>query len=427
MWWSWSIQELVGAEIQCPACGNQRLRKETDILDVWLDSGVSHLAVLNQQEGLRWPADVYLEGVDQYRGWFQSSLIVGVALRGEAPYRECVSHGWTLDEQGRAMSKSLGNIIEPQAVVSKHGADILRLWVASVEFTEDVRLSETILNRLSEGYRKIRNTFRFALGNLHDFDLKEHVVPPEQMHELDLWMLARTAELVKQCRQWYDQYAFHRVFHALHQFAATQLSALYFDVLKDRLYTWPANSVGRRSAQTAIYRITYALVRLFAPILSFTTEEVWQHLQLPSEAPESVHLAYFPTVEELTSGMNETLQQRLRDWDRLLEVRDDVLRGLEVARQQDVIGASLEARVILKAGEPWYGLLEKHLRDLPEFFIVSQVSVEPNDSGLVVLVERASGKRCERCWKYSEKVGSSEDFPTLCPACIEAVSELVRA
>jgi len=425
IWFDASEAELLGDGARCPKCGGNRFRKGTDILDVWFDSGSSHLGVLNETYGLPWPSDLYVEGPDQYRGWFQSSLLVGVGLKGGSPYRWCATHGWTLDGEGRAMSKSLGNIIEPSSIVERYGAEVLRLWVASQEFTEDVRISETILARLSEAYRKLRNTFRYALGNLADFDPEKDAVEASEMEELDQWILLRAENLVAQCRAWYEELAFHKVYHAVYDFAITDLSALYFDVLKDRLYTFAPRSRARRSAQTAIYRLTYALVRLLAPILTFTTEEVWGYFKKPAGAPESVHLCLLPEPAELTRGLTAAARKRLKSWDRLIEVRDHVLKSLETARQEKFIGAPLEARIILKAGGDLYPLLEKYAAQLPALFIVSQVELTRQDeNALSVHVARAQGSKCERCWKYSTDVGSVAELPTVCGACAAAVAEI---
>jgi isoleucyl-tRNA synthetase len=425
VWYERSEAELLGPEARCARCGGGRFRKGSDILDVWFDSGASHLGVLNESYGLPWPCDLYIEGPDQYRGWFQSSLLVGVGLKGGSPYRQCATHGWTLDGEGRAMSKSLGNIIEPEAIVSKYGAEVLRLWVASQEFTEDVRISDTILARLSEAYRKLRNTFRFALGNLSDFDPAADALPAGDLLELDQWILLRAEKLVEQCRGWYDEMAFHKVYHAVYDFAITDLSALYFDVLKDRLYTAAPRSRARRSAQTALYRLTYALVRLLSPILTFTTEEVWNHFRKPAGEPPSVHLSLFPEPKELTRGLTASDRRRGRHWDRLMEVRDHVLKSLEAARQEKFIGAPLEACVRLKAGGDLYTLLEQYEDELPALFIVSQVRLERQaEKALAVHVARAEGAKCERCWKYTTDVGSVDQLPTVCAACAAAVAEI---
>ena len=428
VWYEKSARELLGGDVRCPKCGAGEFRKENDILDVWFDSGSSHLAVLTGKNGLPWPADLYVEGGDQYRGWFHSSLLIGAGLRGGAPYRACATHGWTLDQDGRAMSKSLGNIIEPEKIVKQYGADVLRLWVASVEFTEDVRISETMLTRLSEAYRKIRNTFKYALGNLDGFDPAADAVPAGELMEIDQWILVRTEDLVRKCRAWYEEFAFHRVYQALYNFAVTDLSAIYFDVLKDRLYTSAPKSAARRSAQTALYRLTYALVRLLAPILTFTAEEVWGYMRLPAGAPESIHMAVFPEAGELVAGLTEANLARAANWERLMPVREQVLKSLEVARQEKFIGAPLEARVHLKADNELYPLLEEYGADLPGLFIVSQVSLENHsaDVSLAVHVERAEGTKCERCWKYTDDVGFNPEFPTICASCAAAVEEIAR-
>jgi isoleucyl-tRNA synthetase len=425
-WYAHSAADLIGPGIQCSRCGHKEFRKETDILDVWFDSGSSHLAVLTLENRLPWPANMYLEGGDQYRGWFHSSLLVGVGLKGEAPYRECATNGWTLDEQGRAMSKSQGIGIHPDQVIPKHGADVLRLWASSVDFSEDVRLSDTILARLSEAYRKFRNTFRWALGNLNDFDPTIDSVPPSEMQEIDLWVLSRTEKLVADCLASYQEFGFHKVYRAVYDFATTDLSAIYFDAAKDRLYTAAPKSRSRRSAQTAVYRIAYSLVRLIAPLLAFTTEEVWSYLRKPEGSPDSVHLALFPQAEELTAGFTAEQRSRLRNWDELIAVRDVVLKQLELARQEKFIGAPLEARVRLKAGDQLYSLLEEYLNELPGLFIVSQVALERTAGDeLSVEIERAQGEKCERCWKYTTDVGEDPDFPTVCATCKDAVKEIL--
>jgi isoleucyl-tRNA synthetase len=426
-WYERSAAELIGSTVTCSRCAGHDFRKETDILDVWFDSGSSHLAVLTRANGLPWPSNMYLEGGDQYRGWFHSSLLVGVALKGEAPYKECATNGWTLDEQGRAMSKSLGIGIEPEEVISKYGADVLRLWVASVDFVEDVRLSDTILKRLTEAYVKLRNTvFRYALGNLYDFNPETDAVPAAEMPEIDLWILAKAEDMLAKCRGWYDEYAFHKVYRAVYDFATADMSAVYLDIVRDRLYTTAPRSRARRSAQTAIHRITYALVRLLAPFLSFTTEEVWDYLPKPHGAPSSVHLALLPEPKELIDGVTPRQRQRLANWDKLMMVRDPVLKWLEDARNNKIIGKSLEAKVLLTAGPELYPLLREYLTDLPALFIVSQVVLqEGNDNALAGSIQRADGDKCERCWKYTTEVGQSSEFPTLCVACREAVREIL--
>jgi isoleucyl-tRNA synthetase len=423
VWYQRTAAELLPPGMTCPQCGAAEFSKENDILDVWFDSGSSHLAVLNERFGLSWPADVYMEGGDQYRGWFHSSLLVGVGIKGGSPYRGCALNGWVLDGEGRAMHKSLGNSIEPEEVIKRYGAEILRLWSASVDFHEDVRVSETILSRLVEAYRKLRNTFRYMLGNLADFDPARDSVPAGELREIDQWILLRAEDLVARCRAWYANYEFHKVYHSVYAFATVDLSAIYFDVLKDRLYTSAAKSKARRSAQTALYRLLLALARLVAPIMSFTAEEVWSHMGRPA----SVHTALFPEPEDLGTGLDDGVRKRAANWDRLMEVRDSVLKILETARNEKLIGASLEARVSLAAGDDLFPLLQEYGRELPDLFIVSQVELARSaDGSLGVRVERAAGAKCERCWKYTTDIGSNAGYPTICAPCAAAVEETLH-
>jgi len=374
---------------------------------------------------------MYLEGPDQYRGWFHSSLLVGVAVRNGAPYRHVLTHGWTLDAKGQPMSKSLGNVVLPTEVCDKWGADLLRLWVASQDYTADVRMSDNVMTQLSEAYRKLRNTFRFALGNLADFDPARDAVPDAEMEELDRWMLLRTSDLVNQCRKWYEDFEFHRVFHALHDFAVVDLSAFYFDVLKDRLYTFATNNHARRSAQTAMYRISKALLSLMTPITVFTAEEIWKHFPHVAGDPESAHVAYFPTAEAFGASLDVA---KAANWEKLLAVRTEVLRALESARNAKTISGALEAKITLSAGNDLAPLLEQYKAALPGFFIVSQVQVSDSASsdsqesealpGLGVAVHRADGAKCARCWNYSVHVGESADYPTVCERCVKALAEI---
>jgi isoleucyl-tRNA synthetase len=360
-----------------------------------------------------------MEGGDQYRGWFHSSLLVGTGIKGGAPYRLCVLNGWVLDGEGRAMHKSVGNVIGPEEIIRRHGAEMLRLWTASVEFNEDVRFSETILTRLVDAYRKLRNTFRYLLGNLSDFDPRTDAVPGSDLAGIDQWILLRAEDLAARCRAWYENFEFHKVYHSVYAFATVDLSAVYFDILKDRLYTAATKSQARRSAQTALYRLLDALVRLMAPLMSFTAEEVWGHMG----REDSVHVAWFPEPSELSAGLDDAARQRSDDWDRLMQVRDTVLKSLETARNDKLIGAPLEARVLLAADADLYPLLEQYARELPALFIVSQVALDRADT-LTVQVERAAGQKCERCWKYSTDTGADARFPTICGACAEAVEEI---
>jgi isoleucyl-tRNA synthetase len=421
IWYERTAAELLPVGTRCAKCGGKEFSKENDILDVWFDSGSSHLAVLNQRFGLEWPADMYIEGGDQYRGWFQSSLLVGTGLKGGAPFRASALSGWVLDGEGRAMHKSLGNAIEPEEVIKHHGAEILRLWSASVEFSEDVRLSETILTRLVDAYRKLRNTFRYLLGNLHDFDARKDATPADQFQEIDQWILVKAADLVKNCRDWYNNYEFHKVFHNVYAFATVDLSSVYFDVLKDRLYCsapgWPA----RRSAQSTLYRLLDALVRLLAPIMSFTTEEVWTHMGRPG----SVHMALFPEPGELTAGFGDWGSVAAAAWGGLMETRGDVMKKLEEARNEKRIGAPLEARLVLTASGEQATLLEKHRLEVAALFSVSSVEVKRKAEGeLEVVVERAAGVKCERCWRYTTDTGADSRYPTVCGRCAQAVDEM---
>jgi isoleucyl-tRNA synthetase len=428
-WYTYSAEELLPPGTKC-SCGSAKWRKENDILDVWFDSGSTHLAVLSEKDGT-WPADVYLEGPDQYRGWFQSSLLVSVGIRGRAPYKRVVTHGWTLDEKGRPMSKSEGNALYPNEIVEKWGADLLRIWAVSQDYTADMRISPAMMTQLSEAYRKIRNTFRFALSNLFDFDPARDSLADSDLWEMDAWMLRRAAQLVRVCRERYANFEFHRVYHTLHDFCTVDLSAFYFDVLKDRLYTFAPKNRGRRSAQSAVYRIASALVRLIAPLLVFTAEEVWKHLPRAASTPESVHIALFPTAEELEGALDS---ERSANWDRLLGVREEVLRALEPMRAQKTISANLEARVILTASGALATLLQRYAAYLPAFFIVSQVEIEsvPSNGGasatgpgtLAIRAERALGSKCVRCWNYSTHVCESPDYPAFCERCVAALSEI---
>ncbi len=418
VWYSETPEQLMGPGCKCAKCGGTSFRKENDILDVWFDSGSSHLAVLTEQNNLHWPADMYIEGGDQYRGWFHSSLLIGVGLRDASPYRACATHGWTLDAEGRAMHKSLGNTIEPEKIIKQYGADLLRLWVASVDFTEDVRLSDTILKRLSEAYRKIRNTFKVMLGNLHDFDPATDFLPAEQLTTIDVWMLTEAEDLVQRCVLYYEELAFHKVYRAVYDFTITRISALFIDVSKDRLYTAGQSSQSRRSAQTAMHRLLTALVRLLAPVLAFTCEEVWSYLKLDGPATASIHASLFPAAGDLTAGIASPQRERSKDWTELLPVREQVLKALDGAREDKVIGSSLEAAVTVAATGPVAQLLERHRSDLPMWFIVSQVELMAGTGDeLASQVDRARGDKCERCWKYTNNVGSDARVPTVCAPC----------
>jgi len=432
-WFRMTAEELMPQGAECPRCQTKSFRKETDILDVWFDSGSSAEAVLGRRDDLPWPADVYIEGGDQYRGWFHSSLLVGVGVNQGAPYRQVLTHGWTLDAQGKAMSKSLGNVIEPQSIVKDSGAEILRLWVASSEFKDDVRISKDMLVRLAEAYRKFRNTARFMLGNLYDFSPADHSAPAAELSEFDQWALRQASRLLERVYRWYETYEFHRIYHAVNEFVTLDLSAYYFDILKDRLYTAAPNSHLRRSSQTAIYRIVDALTRAMAPLYSFTCDEIWQHLPRDPARETSVHVARFVPAASLTEGFPEETIQKLDDWDKLAEIRSEVLKVLEVARKDKFIGQALEAKVQLGASGKTLELLTTYRSFLPYLFIVSQVElkdeVQPDRyyaklDSLRILVLRADGKKCERCWNYSLEVGQDKDFETVCGRCSTTLRDM---
>jgi isoleucyl-tRNA synthetase len=432
-WYTKDAKDILPAGTKCPGCSGTNFRKETDIIDVWFESGSSHAAVLGHEPGLTWPADLYLEGGDQYRGWFHSSLLVAVGTRGHAPYRGVATNGWTLDPQGRATSKSLGNGIDPIEIAKKLGGEIIRLWVASVDFQEDVTISHELLEaQVAENYRKMRNTFRYVLSNLPDFDPAQHTVNFADLKPLDQYWLMRTAQINDQARKWYESFEFHRIYHQLNDFMV-DLSREYIDVVKDRLYTAAPNSRARRSAQTALWRIGEALVRLAAPIVSFTADEVWASLPKVSGRPESVHLAYFPTAVEITGPIADPARANTlwKDFETLLRVRDVALKALEIARQEKQIGSALEAVITVTAPEELVPLLERYREDLRFMLIVSGVEVKHGSGGngnapLHVLVEKAPGAKCERCWNYSQQVGKNERYPTVCERCSQALDEIER-
>ncbi|MBN2409505.1 MAG: isoleucine--tRNA ligase [Candidatus Aminicenantes bacterium] len=418
-WFAKRADELLPAGTKCPRCGGGEFEKENNILDVWFEAGSSH-AVLGQRPDLPWPADIYIEGHDQYRGWFNSSLLIGVGAKGGSPYRTCITHGFVLDEQGRAMSKSLGNVIEPGDIISKDGAEVLRLWVAMLNFKEDTPFGPEILSRLEDAYRKIRNTWRFLLGNVSDFDPGGDRVGREELLPLDLWALERAAEVGRRVLKAYEDYEYHIVFHSVYNFFTVDLSAFYLDVLKDRLYCSARKSVLRRSGQTVLFDILRESLILMAPILPFTTDEAWESLPPFAGKEDSVHLETFPSFEERWPAGDLG-----REMNRLLILREAVLKELEKAREGKLIGNSLEARVHLAVPAPDRELVRKYEEDLSALFIVSAVTIEPGAAErLGVRVSRAEGDKCQRCWNYSPAVGRSRDFPELCPRCEAVVREM---
>ncbi len=423
VWFEKEASELLPAGTSCPSCGHDKFTKETDILDVWFDSGVSHAAVLEERDELNSPADMYLEGSDQHRGWFHSSLLESVGTRDRAPYKSVLTHGFVLDKDGRPMSKSLGNVIAPEEIIKKYGAEILRLWVAATDYRDDIKLGNETLQRLSDAYRRIRNTARYLLGNLAGFDPATDMVGDDELLELDRWALSRLARLIQRVQTAYDKYEFHVFYHAVHNFCAIDLSAFYLDILKDRLYTSPKSSIAYKSARTTLYRIADALTRLIAPVLSFTADEIWQ--LLPGERETSVHLAAFPAT--ISSYLNDELEAR---YEKLQKLRSEVSKQLENARAAKQIGQSLEAKVLIDAPESYHQLLKEYKELLPTYFIVSQVELTDQIpapqageqiEGLKLQVLDAEGEKCERCWNYATSVGESSEHPSICSRCAAAL------
>jgi isoleucyl-tRNA synthetase len=431
-WYTPEADALMPAGTKCAHCQETGFKKETDIIDVWFESGSSYLALTRNEPQFAWPSDLYLEGGDQHRGWFHSSLLCSMGAKGAPPYKMVATSGWTLDEQGRAMSKSLGNTVDPVDIAERLGGEIVRLWVASVDFREDVTCSEQLMQRVAENYVKVRNSlFRYVLGNLYDFDPEHDAVPFAQMQAIDQYMLRQTARLADEVARWYGEFAFHKIYHRVNAFCVVELSAFYFDVLKDRLYTSAPRSVARRAAQTAIWRIAEAVVRLLAPIMSFTCEEVWQYLPKLGKRPESVHLALFPSREEVLADGAPTSdsQQQSEDWTTLLTVRGQVLKALEEARDRKLIRSGLEAEVRIAAAEPVHSVLLRYQDELRYVFIVSAAQVERKASGngtgvVTVQVSKAAGQKCARCWNYSVHVGEDSAYPTVCERCSAVLKEI---
>ena len=433
-WFALSAQEILPKDYQCPHCQGKDFEKEKDIMDVWFDSGCSHAAVLKKRDELHWPAEMYLEGTDQHRGWFQTSLLTSVAAFGKAPYKTVLTHGFIVDAGGRKMSKSVGNVIAPQEIIEKYGADILRLWVASSDYRTDIRISSKILDQLVEIYRRIRNTARFILGNLSDFNPDTDVVSYDKLNELDRVILNNFQSLVKRVNESYDKFEFHSLYHEIHNFCAIDLSSFYLDIIKDRLYTAFADSDERRAVQTVLYQIINDLVKLIAPVLSFTAEEIWQYLREIEKGEESVFLAPWPEVNENYKDRN--LEKK---WDNILKIRKDVLKALEIKRGEGFIGNSLEAQVnIYTEDKEVYDYLISFKEQMETIFIVSKTDLicGEGEKGLSsdaytgvefpavkVLITRAPGKKCERCWCYSETVGEDQKYPTICEKCAKVMHE----
>lgn len=425
VWWAHSAEEILPQGTKCPKCGGTHFRKESDIMDVWFDSGSSHAAVCKTRPELAWPADMYLEGSDQHRGWFQSSLLTSVATEGKAPYRAVLTHGYVVDGEGRKMSKSVGNTVAPQEVIAQYGADIIRLWAASSDYKADIRISKEILKQLSEVYRKIRNTIRYILGNTNDFNYETDKVEFKDMLELDRWALMHMQLLKKEVSAAYESYDFHVLYHAIHNFCSVEMSSYYLDILKDRLYAYKADSFERRSAQTAMYEIMLDLVVMIAPVLSFTMEEVWQFMKKPASMPESVFMMPWPECKE--EYIDEALESK---WDNFIEIRSEITRVLEGARRAKTIGHSLDAKVELHATGEALAILRSVEGDLATLLIVSQAKLVEGLAGgveatgredLKVTVQAAEGEKCERCWIYSDTVGKDAEHPTVCARCAAAL------
>jgi isoleucyl-tRNA synthetase len=425
-WFVSKSEEVIPSEYKCRKCGSSSFKKEIDILDVWFESGVSHAAVLEKDRRLSWPADIYLEGSDQHRGWFQSSLISSVGTRNSAPYGTVLTHGFVVDGQGKKMSKSLGNVVSPQDVIKRHGAEILRLWVSAEDYRDDIRISKEIIDRLVEAYRKIRNTARFLLGNINDYNGSDY---SGSINELDKWAMSKLQGLVKRVTEAYERFEFHQVYHSIHNFCIVDMSSFYLDILKDRLYTFRSDSLERRAAQWVLHRILSVITKLMAPVLSFSAEEIWRYM--PGQKEESVFLSGFPTVDE--RFCDPSLEER---WEGLITMRDEVNRALEIKRQGHLIGNSLEAKVILYLPEELHRTYSTYTDLLPTLFIVSETEILPMENlpvdsmslyestelqGVTIDVQRAPGKKCERCWNWLTSVGTFRDAPELCHRCHAAV------
>ena len=416
-WFTHSADELIPEGAKCAKCGCTSFDKERDIMDVWFDSGVTHAAVCKARPNLTWPADLYLEGADQYRGWFQSSLLTSVAAFGKAPYKSVLTHGWVVDGEGKKMSKSLGNGIDPQEVVDQYGADVLRLWVASSDYHVDIRISKEILKQLSEAYRKIRNTARYILGCISDFNPDTDSIPLDKLMPIDKWAINKLNELITKVKAGYDSYEFHQVYHAIHNFCVVDMSNFYLDVLKDRLYTEKTNSTVRRAAQTTIYIILDAMTRMIAPILAYTSDEIWKYM--PHHKDADAECILFNQMPEL---INISLESDfISNWDKIHELRDTVKKQLEIARENKIIKSSLETSVTLNASGDEYDFIKSVENELAAAFIVSEVIVNKTESEFSVIVNKADGEKCERCWCFSKTVGENSEHPTLCARCAAVI------
>jgi isoleucyl-tRNA synthetase len=418
IWFEKEAAYFLPGDVKCKKCGNGTFKKEEDILDVWFDSGVSWAAVCRKRPELRYPADLYLEGSDQHRGWFHSSLLTSVGNEGKAPYTSVLTHGFVVDGSGRKMSKSMGNIIAPEEIIEKYGAEILRLWVTYEDYRDDIKISKDIVNRLVETYRRIRNTLRFLHANIHDDFLPEvDSVPYEKMSYLDKWLLSRLQRLIERVTEAYENYAFHTIYHSIHNFCTVDLSALYLDIVKDRIYVENKNTVKRRASQTVILDTLTTLLKLIAPVLSSTAEEMWSFMKTYTEE-ESVLLSAFPPVRK--ELINEEIEE---DWERVWRIRESANKKIEDQRVAKVIGHSLDTKIIVKVPEKDYRLLKSLGDELKDVFIVSQIELELADETDVVVL-KAEGEKCERCWQYAIDIGASAQFPNVCKRCADTLSSL---
>ena len=416
-WFDHDASGMLPEGTKCAKCGCTSFDKEKDIMDVWFDSGSSHTAVVRRRGYLKFPADLYLEGNDQYRGWFQSSLLTSVATMGTAPYKTVLTHGMILDMEKRKMSKSLGNGISPQEVIKQYGADVLRLWVASCDYQSDVNISFDILKQRSEAYRKVRNTARYILGNLFDFNPDTDMADFDTLLPIDKWALAKLNSLIDKVREAYDKYEFHIVYHSIHNFCVVDMSNFYLDVLKDRLYTEKADSPRRRAAQTAMYLILNAMTRMIAPILAYTSDEIWKFMP-HSAADEASHVIYNEMPEKVAADVDDSF---MLFWNRIHELRDDVKKTLEPMIKEKTIKSSLEAKVTLSAGGETLEFLKQAEPELADAFIVSEVVIADNGAELDITAEKAEGEKCERCWAIRKSVGADAEHPTLCAHCCETL------
>ncbi|RJP77901.1 MAG: isoleucine--tRNA ligase [Desulfobacteraceae bacterium] len=429
-WLEKDVSEFLEPGAVCQKCGSTSFVKETDILDVWFDSGVSHAAVLEERDYLAWPADLYLEGSDQHRGWFHSTLLTAVETRNSAPYKSVLTHGFVVDAAGKKMSKSVGNVVAPKEVIQKYGAEILRMWVAASDYRDDVRISDAILKQLSDAYRRIRNTCRFIIGNISDFQPEQDAVSLEEMTDIDRFALHKLCDIVNKARKAYHTYEFHIIYHALYNYCTVDLSAFYLDILKDRLYTSPPKSIRRRSAQTAMHIILDSIVKIMAPIMPFTSEEIWSYMPETGTKEESVHMSALPVVDE--KWKQDSLA---RKWEKMIIVRGEITKALEAARVKKLIGHPLDASITIQTTGDLFALLDSYANELKSIFIVSKVQLTREKlqgdvfSGetkeeINILIEAASDQKCERCWIYDPSVGQHSEHPTICTRCCTALAEL---